>query len=98
MRILPGMEPTRPLIRDHIARPGPFYWSWRCLICSEPVADHAGLLDRIDGRLRRLTRDPDRWADSDLTRDEWLLLARHNALLAIAATVGVIVLVLWWTR
>lgn len=48
--------------------------------------------------MRRLNRDPDRWVDSDMTRDEWLLLAQHNALLALAATAGVIVAVLWWTR
>lgn len=42
-------------------------------------------------RLRRLLRDPWRWVDSDTTRDEWLLLVKHNAILAVAFTVLVIV-------
>jgi hypothetical protein len=28
-----------------------------------------------DRQVRRLTRDPDRWVDSDRSRDEWLLRA-----------------------
>lgn len=31
-------------IYDHAARPGPDYWHFRCLVCSEPVADHMGLV------------------------------------------------------
>lgn len=25
--------------RRHNAQPGPMYWDWRCLVCSEPVSD-----------------------------------------------------------
>jgi hypothetical protein len=39
---------------------------------------------------RRLFRDPERWADADLTREEWLLLAKHRAALALAVTIFVI--------
>lgn len=31
------------MIDDHRARPGPGYWDWRCLECSEPVDDHASV-------------------------------------------------------
>jgi hypothetical protein len=51
--------------------------------------------DRIDGQMRRLNRDPNRWVDSNMTRDEWLLLARHYALLAAAVTLLVIVVGVW---
>lgn len=29
---------------DHLARPGPFYWDWRCLTCDQPCADHLGII------------------------------------------------------
>lgn len=51
--------------------------------------------DHISGRMRRLNRDPDRWVDSDMTRDEWLLLARHNALLAAAVTALAVAVGVW---
>lgn len=47
--------------------------------------------DRIIGRMRRLTTDPDRWVDSDMQRDEWLLVARYRLLTAAAATFLVVV-------
>lgn len=34
----------------HRPVPGPSYWDWRCLTCSEPVAAHPGLLARIRHR------------------------------------------------
>lgn len=34
------------MIVDHRPVPGPDYWSWRCLVCSEAVDDHAGFLRR----------------------------------------------------
>lgn len=39
-----------PPITDHGARPGPGYWDWRCLVCSEPVDEHASWWQRL--RLR----------------------------------------------
>lgn len=33
-------------IYDHKPRPGPQYWNWRCLVCSEPVNQHAGFWAR----------------------------------------------------
>lgn len=35
-----------PLIYDHAPQPGPQHWSWRCLVCSEAVSDHAGWFAR----------------------------------------------------
>lgn len=29
---------------EHLARPGPGYWEWRCLRCSEPCSQHTGLI------------------------------------------------------
>lgn len=29
-------------IRDHLARPGPVYWDWRCLVCDQPCSRHIG--------------------------------------------------------
>lgn len=34
----------------HAPAPGPDYWNWRCLRCSEPVADHPSWWQRL--RLR----------------------------------------------
>lgn len=42
------------MIYDHAPAPGPSYWEWRCLVCSERVADHAGFWARW--RWRRLNR------------------------------------------
>jgi hypothetical protein len=28
----------------HLAKPGPEYWSFRCLECGQPCEDHVGLL------------------------------------------------------
>lgn len=42
-------------MKPHISRPGPGYWSFRCLTCSEPVADrtmHPGPLRLLWRRLR----------------------------------------------
>ncbi len=25
---------------DHLARPGPMYWDWRCLVCGADVTNH----------------------------------------------------------
>lgn len=36
----------------HKPAPGPMYWDFRCLICSEPVRDHAPFWRRV---LHRLT-------------------------------------------
>lgn len=44
------------MILDHAPKPGPMYWDWRCLRCSEPVADHGGVLARW--RWRRTHADP----------------------------------------
>ncbi len=44
----------------------------------------------------RLLRDPRRWVDSDMTRDELLLLAKHQAIFAVVFTVLVIVLAVFW--
>lgn len=52
-------------------------------------------VDRINGQMRRLNREPDRWVDSDMTRDEWLLLAKQRAILAAAVTLAVIVVGIW---
>jgi hypothetical protein len=32
---------TPSRINGHIARPGPGYWDWRCLVCDFPVAEHS---------------------------------------------------------
>lgn len=42
------------LIYDHPPAPGPGYWDWRCLRCSEPVDRHAGLIARWRWRRLRL--------------------------------------------
>lgn len=34
------------LVLDHRPRPGPGYWDWRCLTCSEDVALHGSWLER----------------------------------------------------
>lgn len=31
-------------ITNHLARPGPCYWDWRCLTCDQACADHIGLV------------------------------------------------------
>jgi hypothetical protein len=43
-------------IMDHAARPGPGYWDGRCLVCSQPVDDHAGRLARWCWRRARRRR------------------------------------------
>jgi hypothetical protein len=46
-------------IMDHAARPGPGYWDGRCLVCSQPVDDHAGRLvcsQPVDDHAGRLAR------------------------------------------
>ena len=35
----------------HAPKPGPLYWDWRCLVCGEPVADHAPWWKRIFSKL-----------------------------------------------
>lgn len=42
------------MILTHAARPGPQHYDWRCLACSEPVAQHAGWFRRW--RWRRFAR------------------------------------------
>lgn len=32
---------SEPLITDHIAEPGPLYWDYRCLVCSDLVSKHS---------------------------------------------------------
>ena len=32
---------SRTVIDDHRAIPGPLYWDFRCLVCSENVSDHS---------------------------------------------------------
>ena len=39
-------------MEPHVAWPGPDYWSWRCLACGEPVADHPSRLALAWRRLR----------------------------------------------
>lgn len=51
------------------------------------------LPDRITGRMRRLTRDPDRWVDSDMQRNDWLLVARQYVLMFAAAVVLTVVVI-----
>jgi hypothetical protein len=41
-------------ILDHAPKPGPAYWEWRCLVCSQRVDHHAGILARW--RWRRAQR------------------------------------------
>lgn len=36
----------------HAPKPGPLYWDWRCLRCSEPVADHPSWWARLRRRWR----------------------------------------------
>jgi hypothetical protein len=36
----------------HPAQPGPFYWSYRCLHCSENVSEHAGFIRLLLWRLK----------------------------------------------
>jgi hypothetical protein len=31
------------MIEDHLARPGPLYWDFKCLVCDGLVDDHIGL-------------------------------------------------------
>lgn len=37
---------------DHLARPGPGYWEWKCLRCDGLVADHPGWLRLLWHRMR----------------------------------------------
>lgn len=37
----------------HLAKPGPGYWDYRCLVCGEPVENH----QTIGGRLVALISD-----------------------------------------
>jgi hypothetical protein len=45
-------DPPIQVIYDHAPQPGPMYWDWRCLTCSEPVGQHAGWLARWRWRRR----------------------------------------------
>lgn len=47
-------------------------------------------------KIWRLARDPARWVDSDMTREELLLLAKHQAIFALVFTVLGIMLVVFW--
>lgn len=40
------------MIWDHLAKPGPDYWDYRCLVCGEPVRDHAGVWRMLWKKLR----------------------------------------------
>jgi hypothetical protein len=48
-----GQQDASGPIMDHAPRPGPQYWDWRCLVCSQRVDDHAGLWARWRWRRTR---------------------------------------------
>ena len=37
----------------HLPAPGPMYWSWRCRICDEAVADHGSWFQILMFNLRK---------------------------------------------
>jgi hypothetical protein len=41
----------RTPIDDHIAQPGPVYWDWLCLVCSEPVDAHVSAIRQVWRRI-----------------------------------------------
>lgn len=49
--------------------------------------------DLIVGRMRRLTRDPDRWVDADMQRNDWLLVARYYGLLLAAVVLTAVTII-----
>jgi hypothetical protein len=36
----------------HLAKPGPLYWDFRCLVCGEPVKHHIGLFGLLLHNIR----------------------------------------------
>lgn len=44
------------MIYDHAPWPGPMAWDFRCLVCSEDVDQHAGLIARWRWRRRRVNQ------------------------------------------
>lgn len=43
----------------HAPQPGPDYWNWRCLRCSEPVDRHAAWWRRLWRRITTLPAGPE---------------------------------------
>lgn len=55
----------------HRPVPGPQHWDWRCLVCSEPVADHPSWWRRL---LASVTSPADVWdgtGDFDGDAPDW---------------------------
>jgi hypothetical protein len=45
---------------DHLARPGPMYWDFKCLICDGLVRDHPGLIRIVFRRIDALIQKGNR--------------------------------------
>lgn len=43
---------------NHLARPGPLYWDWRCLECDKDVANHTKWWQMF---WRWLTEENNKW-------------------------------------